>query len=210
MVVLTPTPSATPSGGTAVWVLSPVGLNLRAGPTATAARVATLARGVQLEVLSSQAAGGRAWLRVRSSGGSGTEGWVLDDPELLIHRPVTAHIDSTAGWSLLFPSEWTLNTGAPTEFRGQAEVLQVWSAADSKSLPPPPGTPGREVRDEGPVVVFSTTTFLTVYQLDAGGFEFDVRIKAAEGRYYEFRLRQAGPTADTSLYRQILAGVAFS
>ena len=207
-IVLTPTPSATPAA-TSAWVLSPVGLNMRAEPSATSARIATLARGVQLDVLGSTMASGQSWLHVRGHDGGGADGWVLDDPDLVIHRAVNLHFDSAAGWSMLFPADWQLKIGPPAEFDGQGQTLQVWSSAQVQGLPDSPASPGKELRDEGPVVVYSTTTFLTVYQLDAGGFEFDDRVKVADNRYFQFRFRQAGPTADTSLFKQLLASVLF-
>ena len=208
-IVLTPTPSATPALSSAVWVLSPVGLNMRAEPSASSTRIATLARGVQLDVLGSTTSSGQAWLHVRGHGGSGADGWVLDDPDLVIHRAVNLHFDSAAGWSMLFPADWQLQTGTPTAFSGQGQTLQVWGSPQTQGLPDSPGSPGKELRDEGPVVVHSTTTFLTVYQLDAGGFEFDDRVKVADNRYFQFRFRQAGPTPDTSLFKQLLASVLF-
>ena len=208
-VIVTSAPSAVPTGPTSAWVLSPVGLNLRAQPSASSTRLGTLARGVQLDVLGTQGAGGASWLHVRGHDGSGTDGWVLDDPELVIHRAVNLHFDSTAGWSLLFPAEWTLKTGTPTEFSGPGQVLQVWTSPQTQGLPDSPGAPGKEVRDEGPVVVYSTTTFITVYQLDAGGFEYDDRVKVADNRYFHFRFRDSGPTPGTALFKQLLASVLF-
>lgn len=210
--MLTPTPSASGAQGGSAWVLTPVGLNLRAAPTATAERLAILARGAQLDVLGSQSSGGQAWLHVRGHNGSGTDGWVLDDPTLVIHRAVNPHFDSVNGWSILFPAEWQLTTGSPTQFAGTGQLLQVWWSNDAKTLPTPPGSPGKEQRDEGPVDVDGRTTFLTVYQLDSGGFEYDDLVHVSDNptRVFEFRFREAGPTGDTSLFKQLLAGVVFT
>ncbi len=210
-VVLTPTPAPSgPSGS--VWVLTPVGLNMRAAPTATAERLAILARGAQLDVLGSQSSGGQSWLHVRGHNASGSDGWDLDDPTLVIHRAVNPHFDSVNGWSILFPAEWQLGTGTPTQFSGSGQLLQVWWSGDPKTLPAPPGTAGKEVRDEGPVDVDGRTTFLTVYQLDSGGYEYDDLVKVSDNptRAFEFRFRDAGGSGDTSLFKQLLAGVVFT
>ncbi len=209
-VVLTPTPLPSAEAAT-VWVLTPVGLNLRAAPTATSDRLAILARGAQLDVLGSQSAGGQAWLHVRGHNGGGIDGWVLDDPALVIHRAVNLHFDSVNGWSMLFPADWQLTTGTPTAFGSGGQLLQVWWAADVKTLPTPPASPGKEVRDEGPVDVYGRTTFLTVYRLDAGGFEYDDTFKVSDNpaRAFEFRFRDPGAAGDTSLFKQLLTGVVF-
>lgn len=185
---------------------------MRAAPTATAARLAILARGAQLDVLDSQSSGGQAWLRVRGHNGGGADGWVLDDPTLVIHRPVSLHFDSLAGWSILFPTEWQLKAATPTEFTGNGQLLQVWWGNDPNALPNPPGTPGKELRDEGPVDVFGKTTFLTVYKLDSGGYEYDDRVRVSDNpvKVFEFRFRDSGSKDDTTLFKQLLAGVVFA
>jgi hypothetical protein len=212
VIVKTPPPSASPSGGGSVWVLAPVGLNLRSEPSASSARVATAARGVQLDVLGSQASGGQTWLHVRSHE-AGTEGWVLDQPDLLIHRAVNLHFDSTDGWSILFPAEWTLSAGNPATFTGTGESLLVQVAPQAAGLPASPGAAGRDLRDEGPVDVYGATTFLTVYELNGGGFEYDDVAKFAGGtnqpaaRAILFRFHESAAGADTSLFKQLLASV---
>jgi hypothetical protein len=213
-VVVTPLPTATAAGGSAsVWVLTPVGLNLRASPAASSERLAILARGAQLDVLGSQSSGGQTWLHVRGHSGGGTDGWVLDDATLVIHRAVNLHFESSGGWSILFPAEWQLKaTATPTEFTGAGQLLQVWWGSDPKALPAPPGSPGKDTHDEGPIDVDGKTTFLTVYQLDAGGYEYDdlVRVSDNPVRVFEFRFRDSGTAGDTSLFKQLLAGVVFA
>lgn len=210
-IVLTPTPTSSGGLPASVWVLTPVGLNMRAAPTATAERLAIVARGAQLDVLGSQSSGGQTWLHVRGHNSSGSDGWILDEPTLVIHRAVNPHFDSVNGWSLLFPAEWQLGTGTPTQFSGTGQLLQVWWGTDAKSLPAAPGSPGKEVRDEGPVDVDGRTTFLTVYQLDSGGYEYDDLVKVADNpvRVFEFRFRDSSG-GDTSLFKQLLAGVVFT
>ena len=163
-------------------------------------------------MLGSQSSGGQTWLHVRGHDGGGGDGWVLDDPTLVIHRAVSLHFDSLAGWSILFPTEWTLKAASPTEFSGGGQLLQVWWGSDPNALPNPPGTPGKEVRDEGPVDVDGKTTFLTVYQLDSGGYEYDDRVRVSDNpvKVFEFRFRDTSAAGDTSLFKQLLAGVVFA
>ncbi|HEX6548180.1 MAG TPA: SH3 domain-containing protein [Candidatus Dormibacteraeota bacterium] len=213
IIVKTPVPTPSASGSGSVWVLAPVGLNLRAQPSATSARVATAARGIQLDVLGSQSSGGQNWLRIRAHD-AGTEGWVLDQPDLVIHRAVSAHFDSGGGWSILFPADWTLNAGTPTTFVGSGQTLLVQAAPQASALPTSPGAAGKDLRDEGPVDVYGATTFLTVYQLNAGGFEYDDVAKFGDPanpssqRAILFRFHDSASAPDTALFKQLLASVA--
>ena len=59
-----PRPSAATPDLSPVWVLTPVGLNMRAQPDTTAERLATLGQGTQLDVLDRQS-GAQTWLKVR-------------------------------------------------------------------------------------------------------------------------------------------------
>jgi len=106
-----PRPSAATPDLSPVWVLTPVGLNMRAQPDTTAERLATLGQGTQLDVLDRQS-GAQTWLKVRGHDRGTVVGWVLDTPELLIHRSVASHYDGARGWSVLFPTEWTLSSAA--------------------------------------------------------------------------------------------------
>ena len=105
-------------------------------------------------------------------------GWVLDSPELIIHRSVALHFDPNQGWSTLFPTEWTLsNSGAQTTFTGSGQLMSVVLGNDTSNLPNTPLSAGKEVRQESPVEIYGKTTYITVYQLSAGGFEYDSSAK---------------------------------
>src|SRR5204862_6072965 len=68
-----PSPSASFKAGP-VWVLTPVGLNMRASPDTSAQRLATLQQGVELDVLDRQP-GAQSWLKVRAHDSGTVVGW---------------------------------------------------------------------------------------------------------------------------------------
>lgn len=204
-IAASPSPAAA-----AVYVLSPVGLNVRQAPDPGSERVTTLAQGARLEVLAQQQAAGGSWLRVRTQFGQ-LEGFVLDQPDLLIHREVARHVEAPAGYSNLFPADWQLKSGNPATMTAPsgepaAAALLIQYADDITRLPSTPSAPGRELREEAPVEVYGKTTFLTVYALDAGGQEYSVRVKF-EKMAYLFDYRQAEGQPDTALFKQLLASV---
>src|SRR2546423_1186916 len=107
-IAATPSPTQPKS----VWVLTPLGLNVRADASTTAARIATAPEGAELVVSESRPVGSQTWLHVKTT--AGDEGWVLNDPTLVIAIPVYAHIDTTHGYRILFPQTWTVTGGNPT------------------------------------------------------------------------------------------------
>lgn len=201
-----PSPSASLEAGP-VWVLSPVGLNMRASPDTSAERLATLQQGVELDVLDRQA-GAQTWLKVRGHDSGTVVGWVLDQPDLIIHRAVGLHFDPNQGWSTLFPTEWTLSTsGAQTTFTGSGMLMSVVIGNDISNLPNTPLSAGQEVRQESPVEIYGKTTYITVYQLNSGGFEYDSSAKFTnKALLFSFR-DTAARSGDTGLFKQLLASV---
>jgi hypothetical protein len=202
-----PSASASPDSGS-VWVLTPVGLNMRAQPDATSDRLATVRQGLQLDVLDHQA-GAQTWLKVRGHDSGTVVGWVLDSPDLLIHRSVALHFDPNQGWSTLFPTDWTLSTsGSQTTFTGSGQLMSAISGNAVANLPNTPLSAGHEVRQESPIEIYGKTTYITVYQLDAGGFEYDssAAFGAQKALLFSFRDTSAR-TSDTALFKQLLASV---
>jgi hypothetical protein len=134
---------------------------------------------------------------------------VLDSPDLLIHRSVALHYDPNQGWSTLFPTEWTLSSsGSQTTFTGSGQLLSVVSGNIVANLPSTPFSAGHEVRQESPIEIYGKTTYITVYQLDAGGFEYDssAAFGAQKALLFSFRDGSAR-TSDTALFKQLLASV---
>jgi hypothetical protein len=205
-----------PSSGVpkAVWVLTPLGLHIHSDAATAAAVVATAGQGTELDVSESRQVSDQTWLHIKSEGG--TEGWVLNDRMLVISIPVYTHIDTTLGYRILFPQTWTISNGNPTSIASPpadpaGAVLTIQQAPDLAHLMQTPTQPGKELRTESPIEVYGNTTFMTVYALDAGGFEFSTRVHWASDRSYLFDYRQTNrQTADTSLFKQLLNSVAIA
>ena len=197
---------------TAVWVVSPVGLNVRSAPDLAATRLTTLAQSVRLDISEKRVVGPDTWLHVKSEGGN-VEGWVLDRPDLVIHRSVSLHVEQVSGYSILFPSEWSPVSGNPATFTGPSSPdggsMLVQTADDPAKLMVTPISPGRELRQESPIEVYGRTTYITLYKLDAGGYEYDVKLQFPKSKVaYLFDFKQPGNgDADTSLFKQLLASV---
>jgi hypothetical protein len=202
------------SGATSssVWVLSPVGLNVRAAPDPQADRVTTLTQSARLDISERKTVGSDTWLHVKTESGQ-FEGWVLDRPDLVIHRSVSLHVEQGSGYSILFPSQWTPTSGDPATFVGPTSPdggsLMVMTTDDLAKLTATPTSPGHELRQESPIEVYGRTTFLTIYKLDAGGFEQAVKVQFPKTKVaYLFDFKQAaGADADTTLFKQLLSSV---
>lgn len=197
--------------GNSVWVVSSVGLNVRSAPDPNSNKLATLTPSAQLTVSDKQTVGADIWLHVKTL--SGVEGWVLDHPDLVIHRAVSLHVEQGAGYSILFPAEWSPSSGNPATFTGTSGPtggsMMVQTADDLSKLAATPTTPGQELRQESPIEVYGRTTFLTIYKADAGGFEYAVKVQFPKAKAaYLFDFRQPGGTnPDTSLFKQLLGSV---
>jgi hypothetical protein len=206
-IAVTEMPKSGVSTGS-VWVITPVGLNIHSSADVNSTRIATVAQGVRLDVSEKSQVGPDTWLHVKSEGGN-AEGWVLDRPDLVIHRQVSQHVEQS-GWSVLFPSEWSPVSGNPATFTGSSGPtggsMLVQVADDPTKLMATPISPGHELRQESPIEVYGRTTYLTVYKSDAGGFEFDVKVQFPKTRAaYLFNFKQpSGADADTSLFKQLL------
>jgi len=210
-IAVTPLPQNVISTSS-VWVVSPVGLNIHSSADVNATRIATVAQGVRLDISEKSKVASDTWLHVKSEGGN-AEGWVLDQPDLVIHREVSQHVEQS-GWSILFPSEWSPVSGNPATFTGSSGPnggsMLIQTAADPAQLMPTPISPGHEVRQESPIEVYGRTTYLTVYKSDAGGFEFDVKTqfpKTKVAYLLDFKQPTSTGEGDTSLFKQLLDSV---
>jgi Bacterial SH3 domain len=215
----TPLPSATSPGqtGAAVWVLTSVGVNVRSKPDQTADKVATLGQGAKLLVQTSQKKGSQTWLHVKSTSGQ-TDGWVLDDPQLVIHREVKEYDDPQSAYTFLYPAGWTSQPGNPVTFTAPTGdpaggALMVQYADDATKLPPVPLSPGKESpqnEPSKPVEVYGVTAFVAVYQTTSGGWEYVVEKKIGS-RAFLFDFKHPNATQpDVSLFVQLLSSVIVS
>lgn len=207
-VTARPSASASAQATGPVWVLTPVGLNMRAQPDTASERLATLQQGIELDVLDRQA-GAQTWLKVRGHDSGTVVGWVLDSPDLVIHRAVSSHYDPNQGWSTLFPTEWTLsNSASQTTFTGSGQLMSVVLGNAVANLPNTPLSAGHEVRQESPIEIYGKTTYITIYQLDAGGFEYDSAAGFSSSKALLFSFRDTSArVSDTALFKQLLGSV---
>lgn len=209
-VSVTPLPTAGASG--AVWVISTVGLNVRSQPDPNADRLATLVQATQLTVSGKQAVGPDTWLHVKTEDGQ-VEGWVLDRPDLVIHRAVSLHVEQSSGYSILFPADWSPTSGNPATFTGPSGPgggsLLVQTAADPTQLAATPTQPGQELRQESPIEVYGRTTYMTLYRSNGGGFEYVVKVQFPKTKVaYLFDFKQpSGDNPDISLFEALLQSV---
>jgi hypothetical protein len=196
-----------------VWVLSPVGLNIRTKAAESSDKVATATQGDKLLVEGSTRNGKQTWLHVQSESGA-TKGWVLDEPALVIHREVKRYTDPA--YTFLYPAGWTVQSGNPATFTAppgdpDGGILTVQYGDDVSKLPAVPLHPGRESgadEPKQPIEVYGVTAFPAVYKLNGnGGWEFLVEKKIG-ARVFLFDLTQAQrQQPDPSLFDQMLAGV---
>jgi Bacterial SH3 domain len=210
-VQVTQVPKTPNAPGNAVWVLTPVGVNVRATPELSAARLATLAQGARLDISETHKAGSNSWLHVKSQSGQ-AEGWVLDTPELVIHREVALHAEQVGGYSNLFPAEWQLNSGNPATMTApqgddQGAALLIQTAGDLPQLPPTPTQPGQELRQEGPFDVYGKPVFVTIYKLNGGGYEFAVKTKCKVSAYLLDYRQGNRNQPDPGLFRTLMSSV---
>src|SRR5262249_49609518 len=116
-------------------------------------------------------------------------------------------------YSILFPNEWTPMSGNPATFTGPSDAtggsLMVQTADDPAKLTATPTSSGHEVRQESPVEVYGRTTYLTIYKLDAGGYEYAVKVQFPKTKVaYLLDFKQSGGSGpDTSLFKQLLDSV---
>jgi Bacterial SH3 domain len=211
-VQVTELPPKSGLAATRVWVLSTVGLNVRSAPDPGADRITTLTQTAQLDISEKRTVGQDTWLHVKTQSGQ-YEGWVVDRPDLVIHRAVALHVEQGSGYSILFPAEWSPASGNPATFTGSSGPdggsLLVQTADDPAKLTAIPTAAGKEVRQESPIEVYGRTTFLTIYKSDSGGFEYAVKVqfpKTKVAYLFDFK-QQSGSDAHTSLFKQLLSSV---
>jgi hypothetical protein len=205
-------PSA-PGPGTAVYVLAPLGLNIHSAPDSSAPKITTIGQSARLDVTETNKVGSEIWLHVTSQSGQ-FAGWVLDRPDLVTHQRVSLHVESGAGWSILFPADWSPTSGNPATFTGApgdtlGSSMLIQTAPDPAQLLATPTTAGKELRQESPIEVYGLTTFLTVYRLDSGGYEYDVKAQFPKSKVaYLFDYKQTrAKDANTTMFKQLLDSV---
>jgi hypothetical protein len=193
-----------------VWVIATVPVQMHSLPDLNATRVTLLSWGEHLKVTSSQRVGANTFLQVETD--DGTQGWVVDRPDILIHRSVSKYIGTT--FQMLYPSEWSSSGDNPVTFASPSSdregiTLVAQTAADTSQLPPTPLRPGQKLGDDS-VQVGNPTYVLHSYKLDAGGFESFVTFKQGNTAYlFDFK-QVKGPQPDSTLFVTLLGTVIVS
>jgi Bacterial SH3 domain len=97
------TPSSAAAASGVRTVLSPLGLNIRAGPAITAARLGTAAQGAVLSVVGRTDQNG-GWYQVQ---GQTVSGWITGDPSLTAAGQFQQYQSQARQISALYPQTWT-------------------------------------------------------------------------------------------------------
>jgi hypothetical protein len=127
-------------------VLSPIGLNVRSGPSTTAHPLAIAAQGTVLTVLGHTASGG-GWYKVR---GTTVTGWISDNSALSAPGRFAAY--SSNAFDVLYPAGWS-EAGTP----GRGVTFQAPSSPDKVVVKSAATTGGLHFTAPGAGVALSGT-----------------------------------------------------
>jgi hypothetical protein len=185
--------SPSPAGPQAVWVLSPIGLNLRETPEKTGKVLASIPQGTQLTA-SAFNPGDPGWYRVDYQG---TTGWIAAKQLVSTHAQLP-YGSLGAGYYFLYPATWVVTdraadvqvdspaaagtsapSAAPSGAPPAAPVgarLYIHEAADLAALNNVPTTPG-SIQAQDQIEVYGITTIERRYTLAGGGYEADVKLQ---------------------------------
>jgi Bacterial SH3 domain len=207
----TAAPGRTPSSAAgAAWVIATVPVQLHSAPDLASSRITLLSWGEHVQVTSTRRVGTDTFAQVKAD--DGTEGWVVDRPDILIHRSVSKYIGTA--FQMLYPSEWSTGGTNPVTFASPSAdregiTLLAQTAADTPQLPPVPLRQGQKLGDDS-VQVGNPTYVLHSYKLDAGGFESYVSFKQGNTAYlFDFK-QNKGSQPDTTLFKVLLGTVIVS
>ena len=201
-------PSPTTAPATTYWVLATLGLKLHQQPDLGSPAVTVLRPGAQLDATEHR----NGWIHVHADSQPDLDGWVVDDPLLVTTTPVQQDGSPALNFRVLIPQAWTpISEPDATHLAGWQDPsgkpqLSVQEAATKDQLAKPP--PGHAVRQEGPVDVFGKTVLITVYAVDAGGFQYELVFEWAAGR--DYRITGTNSKDDDALFKQLLASVVIT
>ena len=190
-----------------MWVIATVPVQLHSLPDVNATRITLLSWGEHLKVTSSQKVGNDTYLQVLTD--DGTQGWVLDHSDILIHRSVSKYLGTT--FQMLYPTGWSTTGDNPVTFSSPSSdpegiTLLAQTATAPAQLPTVPLRQGQKLGDDS-VQVGNPTYVLHSYKLDAGGFESFVSVMLGTTAYL-FDFKQAkGSQPDTSFFIILLGTV---
>ncbi|MGH9076237.1 MAG: SH3 domain-containing protein [Acidimicrobiales bacterium] len=142
-------------------VLSPVGLNVRADPSTTAAVVGTAAQGTALTVLGNNATDG-GWFKVK---GATVTGWISASPTLSAMGEFGVYTSTAHGFGALYPASWSFAEMPPAGVvfgpPGGRQSVVVTAAANVAALGR--GRSGYNRTQSEQVVVCGVTSSLVTY-----------------------------------------------
>lgn len=153
-----------------VTVLSPIGLNVRSGPSKAAPKIGSAAQGAVLQVLARTTHAG-GWFKVR---GATVTGWITVDPAY--SAPGRFGTYNSPAFSVLFPAGWTYagTPGSGVSFRAPApsvEKVVMTTAPAVGKLPSVHQGAGVAQNGSRQVIACGVTSYLITY------------ITATPGRY---------------------------
>ena len=215
--------SPTPGKPTAVWVLSPLGLNLRDQPNTAANIVTTIAQGTKLQVTDFQS-GDPGWYQVQYQGKTG---WVAAR-KFTTTRPQNGYSSSAAGYYFTYPADWNytangndvevdasgtvspspgLNPGAaatPSPAAAGTTRILVHEAGSPGALGQVPSSDGALVaRDQ--IEVFGKTTLKSTYTLNNSPYRTEIDLKLALDSSHAVLLTfQARDSRETGVFDDFL------
>jgi len=205
-VPLTPVPTASTEPD-AVWVLTTPGVRVHDAPDLLATTTDTAQAGTRLSIAERRMVNGATWLRSTSP-----PGWVIDRPDIVIHRAVR-RMDLTGGYWMLVPDDWMPVSGSPMTFtqpgKGARQSLAAQAATGAAGPASSTSSPGKR-RSTDATQIAGQSAIIAVYSLNAGGYEFVASVPLPNPTLVPvFRFRQPGGSdPDTTLFRQLLASVA--
>ncbi|MGC1406681.1 MAG: SH3 domain-containing protein [Candidatus Dormiibacterota bacterium] len=155
----TPSPSALP---TTLTVIAPLGVNLRASPSASAAVLQVISQGVTLSIVGHNSANG-GWWQVK---GASESGWVTAQPQYTSTRAFQTFSSSApVAWSVMYPPGWTFaqeGVGTVLFSDGAGETITFVAASTTAQLPAA-APAGATQSGAAAVVVFGVTAPLVTY-----------------------------------------------
>jgi hypothetical protein len=146
-------------------VLSPVGLNVRAGPDRTAKVLGTAGHAAVLTVEGYVATNG-GWYKVK---GETVTGWISADPTLSAPGALQEYAGNV--FTALYPTGWSVSAANATrvefDYGSSPDSVVVISASAAAGLPD--GRSGYGRVSSSPVVVCGITSDLLTYRSDQAG-----------------------------------------
>lgn len=148
-------------------VLSPIGLNVRAGPSKTDRVLGTAAQGVVVTVTGYRPDNG-GWYQVK---GSTVSGWITKDPTLSAAGEFTPYSSGPLQVNALYPAAWTVTEAPPAGvlFRPATGPESIGVRVGGSLAAVGHGRPGYALSGSSTVVVCGVTSDLVTYRQAGAG-----------------------------------------